>query len=252
MRETLVELCLPLSLRLLAGLVLASLMACASTTTQLTAPPTQPAQDFRYDLTGDINGTEFQGVGVVSLAVDNQYTLTVKSATSVDMIEISTCHRDWSDQDMPIEVGNWFEPNHGFTFKFQLVHGIEDLGTCLMRIGAYNKAGNPQAWAIIDFLTPDSTLPAVNKCDGDVGQAHGVSICQSKAGLDEEIDFATPVEIADATDPACKPKVPSDGMHWLYTLPPKECVLYLMEIAPPHRFHRHTFRGYQSIQVRSN
>ena len=58
---------------------------------------------------------------------------------------------------------------------------------------------------------------------------------------DEEIDFDVPVEIADATSPACKPKIPKDGKHWIYVLPNQECVVYFMESAAPHRFHRHTF-----------
>jgi hypothetical protein len=229
----------------------AGLSSCALTPQVASITANAPQNKFKYDLSGDVNGYQFQGVGVIPLNPDNEYTLNVNSQTSVDMITITTCHRDWSDQDMPIEVGKWFKPNHGFTFKFNLTHGIEDVGTCLLRIGAYNKEGNPQAWAVIDFITEDSSLPAYNKCDGDQGATHGVSMCQSKAGLDEEIDFDVPVEIADSTSPACKPKIPKDGKHWIYVLPNQECVVYFMESAAPHRFHRHTFFGYSSIQLKS-
>ena len=230
----------------------AVLSSCALIPQSVTAPsgPTPQAQ-YKFDLSGDVNGTPFQGVGVIPLSASNNYTLTINSAVSVDMITIESCHRSWSDQDMPIEVGNWFKANHGFTFNFSLADGIENLGTCLWRIGAYNKTGNPQAWAILDFITPESTLPAVNKCDGDQGSTRGVSICQSKAGLDEEIDFDVPVEVADATDPKCKPRVPKDAKHWFYVLPNQTCVVYFQEIAPPHRLHRHTFFGFSSIQLHS-
>jgi hypothetical protein len=232
----------------------AALSACAAIPSVIVAPTSQTTPDhkFQYDLKGDINGYHFDGVGTVPLNDQNAYTLNVTSDVDVDLMTITTCHRDWSDQDQPITSGGWFTPHRGFTFTFSLAHGIEDYGTCLLRIGAYNKGGNPQQWAIVDFLTPDSELPAVNKCNGDQGTTHGVSICQSKAGLDEEIDFASPVEIADATNVNCKPRVPKDGMHWIYTLPNQECVVYFMEVAAPHRFHRHSFFGYTQIQLRSN
>lgn len=234
------------------GALAALLQACALIPQSATAPVGDtPKAQYKFDLSGDVNGTPFQGVGVIPLNAANNYTLTINSAVSVDMITIESCHRSWSDQDMPIEVGNWFKPNHGFTFTFNLADGIENLGTCLWRIGAYNKSGQPQAWAILDFITPESTLPAINHCDGDQGPTRGVSICQSKAGLDEMLEFSVPVELATVTDPQCAPKTPKDGKHWFYVLPNKNCVVYFQEIAPPHRIHRHTFFGYSAIQLHS-
>lgn len=235
-----------------AVLVAALFSSCALAPQVLPAPAgPSPNTEFKYDLHGDINGVPFEGVGAIPLSPDNEYTLNVESDVDVDLITITTCHRDWSDQDQPIKVGGWFKPGRGFTFKFSLTKGIEDYGTCLLRIGAYNKQGNPQAWALIDFITPDSTLPAYQKCNGAEGKTRGVSICQSKAGLDQEISFASPVLTADVTDPKCKPLVPKDGKTWIYVLPVGECVVYFMEKAPPHRFHRHTFVGYKNIQLRS-
>jgi hypothetical protein len=207
-----------------------------------------PNIQFKYDLHGTINGYPFEGVGVVPVA--DQYEVKVESNVDVDLMTITTCHRDWSDQDQPIETGGWFKPNRGFTFTFSPVHGIEDYGTCLLRIGAYNKNGDPQAWATIDFITPDANLPSTNKCDGSVGKTHGSSMCQSKAGLDEEIDFDVPVMMSDKTRPECQMRGSPDGKVWEYTLPNSECVDYFVEIAPPHRWHRHTFFGYKSIQLR--
>ncbi len=209
-----------------------------------------PNTNFRYELTGDINGMAFDGVGVIPLA--KHYTLHVKSAHNVELMHITTCHRDVTDQDQPIVQDGWFVPHHQYTFEFDQADGIENYGTCLLRVGAYNKDGNPQDWAVIDFQTPESTLPAFQKCNGDAGKTGGVSICQSQAGLDEEIDFDVPVETSTATSAQCQPHQPHDLKHWLYTLALGECVVYYQEIAPPHRLHRHTSVGYKQVQLRGN
>ncbi len=211
---------------------------------------TGPNTKFKYDLTGDINGIPFEGVAVMPLSTS--YLLHVKSKFDVDMMTITTCHRDWDDQDHPIQNDHWFKPNRQFSFQFSQSDGIENVGTCLLRIGAYNKSGHPMAWAVIDFQTPESQMPAYQKCNGAEGPTGGVSICQSLAGLDEEIDFDQPMEIADVTTPQCKPYVPKDGKHWIYTLPSGECVIYFQEFALPHRLHRHTSIGYQKNQIKSN
>lgn len=231
-------------------IAVAFILSCAST--PLSVPPATgpgPNTDFKYDLTGDINGTPFDGVGVIPLA--KSYVLHVKSDVDVDLMKITTCHRDWDDQDHPIQ-DDWFKPKRQFTFEFTQADGIENLGTCLLRIGAYNKSGNPQAWATLDFQTPESTLPAFQKCNGAQGNTGGVSVCQSLVGLDEEIDFDMPVEVSSMIMPQCKPHPPKDQKHWLYTLAQGECVVYYQEIAPPHRLHRHTSVGYKQIQLKPN
>jgi hypothetical protein len=169
----------------------------------------------------------------------------------VDLVTVTTCHRDWSDQDRPVQHGGIFTPKRDFKFQFELAKGIEDWGTCLLRVNAFNKAGQPQQMALLDFETKDSTLPAKIYCDGDSYQAGGVSICQSKAGLDEEIVFDAPVWLSDKTKPECHPHTPKDGTHWIYHLPQSECVVYFIEQTPPHRIHRHTFSGYKNIQLNS-
>lgn len=231
-------------------IILLSLLISGCANVPLSVPSaTGPAAQFRYELRGDINGQEFEGVGVMPLA--KKYTLHVQSDVDVDLMKITTCHRDVEFQDHPIQ-DDWFKPRRQFTFEFEQADGIENLGTCLLRIGAYNKNGDPQDFAVIDFKTPESALPAFQKCNGDSGMTGGVSICQSQAGLDQEIDFEWPVEFSDLTLPQCKPNVPKDQKHFLYTLPLGECVVYFQEIAPPHRLHRHTSVGYKQIQLRGN
>src|SRR5574343_476994 len=122
-----------------AVLSAAALSSCATTAVpQILPPPAGPSPntEFKYDLKGDINGHDFDGIAVIPLAQDNNYTLNVLSDVDVDLITITTCHRDWSDQDKPIQQGGWFKPGRGFTFRFSLVEGIENYGTCLLRIGA--------------------------------------------------------------------------------------------------------------------
>lgn len=225
------------------------LSACANV--PLSVPQSSgnsPNTDYKFELTGDINGQPFYGTAVVP--VSKQYTVHVQSHSDVDLMKITTCHRDWSDQDHPIQDG-WFKPKRQFSFVFSPTDGIENYGTCLLRIGAFNKEGHSQDYAVIDFLTPESVLPAFNKCNGDAYQVGGVSICQSQAGLDEELDFLVPVELSDLTNIKCKFNPPKDKMHWLYAMPQGECIVYFQEISLPHRIHRHTSEGYGQIQMRN-
>lgn len=236
------------------GLFLTSVVAIAAaillfgcaTVPNPVSPGPSPNTNFKFDLVGDVNGTPFDGIGVIPAA--KSFTLTVTSPVDVDLLTIDTCHRSFSVESAI--TSGWFRPRRGYVYTFIPAHGIEDLGTCLLRIGAYNKSGQPQAWALIDFLTPESTLPATNWCDGDHGTTHGVSMCQSRAGLDEQIVFDVPVMMSTMVDPRCAIKIPKDGKTWFYTLASGECIFYWMEIAPPHRFHRHTTIGYQSVQIR--
>lgn len=224
------------------------LSACASSTVNMPGSTSK----FRHTLRGDINGTEFIGTAIIPLSEDNKYLLHVTSDVDVEKIIITTCHRDWDSKTKAIQKPGFLKPGKDFIFEYEMSHGIEDWGTCLLKIGAYNESGEPQEQALLDFETPESTLPAFNKCDGVAYQTNGVSICESKAGLDQEIDFDVPVWISPSTSPQCKPIQPKDGKHWLYVLPAEECVVYFDEQAPPHRKHRHTFTGYVGIQVKEN
>lgn len=227
------------------GLVLMalSIISCAN------APTVQGPADgaiYKNDIKGTINGAPFDGVGVVPYS--QSYDMKIVSRVDVDLLTVKSCHRDFSVESA-IQLG-WFQSKRGYEYQYVPVQGIEDFGSCLVHIGAYNKADGQNAWGVIDFETPGETLQAENQCNGSSQQTNGVSICQSEVGLIQELIFQTPVRMSTKVDPKCLITPPPDGLRWQYHVPSGECVMAFGEINPPYRIHRHTSEGYTDILIR--
>lgn len=235
-------------MKVFLALVTLFLSGCADLQTAVESTPQNQSADFRYDLYGTVNGAAFNGVGVVPFS--KTYSMNIISKVDVDLLRITSCHRDFSAESA-IKLG-WFDSKRGYNYVFNPSAGIEDVGSCLVRIGAYNKDKGQNAWGILDFESPDRTFPAQNLCDGKAAGSNGVSICQSKAGLIEKIVFPLPAIQSAKVDPKCVMKKPADGMTWEYVLQPGECVMEFMELAAPNRLHRHTTIGYSDIEIRGN
>lgn len=220
--------------------------------------PSQPASDalsaaqkgavYKYDMTGTVNGTPFDGIGVIPYA--DKYQIQLVSRVDVDLLTITSCHRDFAAESV-IDV-NWFHSKRGYNYAYEPSAGIENSGSCLVRIGTYNRDKGQNSWGIIDFETPESTLPATNYCNGSTQQTNGVSICQSKVGLVQRITFDVPVRTAaSALEPKCH-FISQDQKTWEYELPAGECVISFHEIDPPYRTHRHSTIAYTDILIRGN
>ena len=221
-----------------------SIIGCVST--PLVQGP-QAGVIFKYDIKGTINGAAFNGVGVVPYAPN--YDMKIISTVDVDLLSVTSCHRDFTVESA-IEVG-WFQPKRGYSYNYAPARGLEDVGSCLVRFGAYNKAKGQNAWGIVDFETPDTDLPAENVCDDQDETTNGVSICQSRAGLLQKIIFETPVrQSVKFLNPKCVIKPPADGKNWTYETPLGECVIAFGETVPPYRIHRHTTIGFTDVQIR--
>jgi hypothetical protein len=208
----------------------------------------------RYDLQGSINGVPFEGIGVIPRSPS--YRIRIQSRQDVDLLISTSCHREvpaWS----VIKKG-WFEDRRGYEFTYEPAPGIEDEGSCLMRLGTYNgSVQGVNAHAIIDFGTTAEQLSARNICNGASGRTGGVSMCQSKAGLVQRLEFDGPtrsVTPPKGTEPLFHGEKVCTG-KWLsqrlfeYEIQAGECVVAFMEEAQPHRIHRHTVVGYTTIPV---
>lgn len=203
---------------------------------------------YLYDLKGTVNGSAFDGVGVIPYA--QVYDIKIESQVDVDLLEINSCGRNFH-QESAITSG-WFKPRRAFEYVYQPDPTIENYGSCLVRFRAYNKAQGQNAWGIVDFETPDASLPSQMFCNGSTSQTNGVSICQSKAGVIQKITFPVAVKQALATlDPQCK-MTSTDGISWEYAMPIGECVMAFVEAGGSHRFHRHTTVAYTDYQIRGN
>lgn len=227
------------------------LCSCASAISQpasdaLTA--VQKGAVYKYDLSGTVNGVAFDGVGVIPFA--QSYSMSIVSKVNVDLLTVTSCGRDFSVESA-VKLG-WFQSQKGYTYNYIPDDTIENKGSCLVRMGTYNRDKGQNSWGIIDFETPETILPAVNYCNGITSSTNGVSICQSKIGLIQRLVFTVPVQTAkNSINPNCQ-MTSKDGLSWEYVLPAGECVLEFQEVAAPHRRHRHTTIAYTDILIRGN
>lgn len=204
---------------------------------------------YQYDLSVKVNNQQFVGVGVVPTA--QSYELKIESQDSVDLVTVTTCHRDFSAQAV-ISQG-WFKQKKGYSYTFVPALGLEDRGSCLLRVGMYSKdVGGQTGWAILDFDNGDTSLPAQNICNGSSSTTKGTSICQSKAGLIQILRFDVPVEVAtDKLESKCIGQMSMDSGSWTYQIGSGECVIEFREIGGTHRKHRHTTVGYSQTYIRT-
>ena len=226
------------------------LSGCATASPLPSSSVTAPNAVYKYDMHGTINGAAFDGVGVIPRA--DLYDVKIQSRVDVDLLTITSCHRDFSVESA-ISQG-WFSTKRGYEYAFAPVKDLEDRGSCLLRFGAYNQASASQnAWAIVDFEDPWTNMPAANRCNGETIPSNGVSICQSRAGLEQMLRFPEPMEIDEkALTAQCVPRASADKREWTYSIASGECVIAFQEIASPYRRHRLTTIGYGQILYRGN
>lgn len=226
---------------LLVSVLLGSMLGCST----VIPKELDPKIYYKNDMILTVDGQSFSGVGIVKKNL--QYKIRIESRQDVDLLTITSCHRQISVESA-IKVG-WFKLKRAYEFTYN-PDDIEQDGSCLLRFGAYNKDTGQHSWAMLDFHGEES-LPAQYSCDGYFYSQIGVGICQSHQGLIQSIVFSSPVRIAaGALSNNCRIPEPADKMHWTFPLPNRECVIAFQEISAEHRIHRATLIGYEQPIVR--
>jgi len=204
---------------------------------------------YKRDMILEVNGMKGEGVLVVPHASSNAFYVTARG--DLDLFTFTTCHREETTED----AGNINE-RVGWVFKrtitkkreikFNYIPSpIEAEGGCPVLLGGYEELKGRHSWGMVDFETPDATLPAVLACNGQVIKANGVSICQARVGLIQTITFATEVKVSPA--PGCElGKIA--GAKFEFETPRGQCVFAF--ISPDARIHRLTTLGYEQVLIR--
>lgn len=221
--------------------LLALVCGCASVPQKL-----DPQIFYKRDIGIKVNGFEADGVLVVPK--NTVYKFAIQAEGKLDLFTFETCHREEATEKAG--HGGLFGDRRRVERNYIPIASIETEGSCPVRLGGYERDKGRHSWGLIDFEGEDATLPAVVKCNGSQWNSRGVSICQSKVGLLEEIKF--PVAVIINPGIGCPMNRPEDLMTYRFNTPPKECVFNFMEVAEPHRQHRLTTVGYESILIRNN
>ena len=212
------------------------LASCSST------PPQQldPALFYKRDITVQLGEWDYEGVSV--LPKQASYNLLIKPVGKMDLMLVTTCHRE--ETFTPTSTG-FFKKDNSFEYTYTPQKGIEDAGSCPLRIDAFDKKKGQHSWFFADFEGSES-LKATVLCNGTSVAYKGVSVCQSKSGLIQKIQFAEPVEVHP--EARCQlPEMVDNAFE--YKIAKDECV-YAFKGTETGAIHRHTTIGYEGVLVR--
>jgi len=218
--------------KILSLLFLIIFISCNEETQKL-----QPEKYYQRDLQITYDNKTFNGTAV--LPSKDKYSIKVKSVDKINLLTVTTCHREIAYYPDKVE----------FTFDYTPVKGIEDDGDCNLELFAANLEGK-HAWGFIDLNAAKYALKATLRCNGENNKEYlGTSVCQSKVGLYQEIVFFYPVEISQINK--CPIPESQDKKIWKLNLNLGECVYLFKETAfGTAKFHKLTTVGYEGILIR--
>lgn len=216
------------------------LVSCADLNQKL-----DPRVNYPKDLKIKVNG--HKGVGTLVVPIAPVYNFEVTSLGKLDLFAYSTCHRE-KYQEKAWDDG-WFSSE--YETKFEYRPNAVERGHCPLQMGAYEKKKGRHGWGLIDFEDGSSNLPALISCNGDAYNSRGVTLCQSKAGLLQKIEFNEPVLYSPPG--GCPISKVTEDKIFEIILPRGECVyMFLEKKKDSNRSHRLTTYGYDEIILRED
>jgi hypothetical protein len=192
---------------------------------------------YRRDIELKVNGQKARGAVVVPKA--DRYVIEGEVKGGFDFLIVRSCHREFTAE------------NEGGSFKYvyEPRPGIEDNRACPLEIRGAEKGKGRHSFGFIDFQNARDALGALLSCNGEVKEFHGVSVCQSPAGLIQKIRFPVPV-LVQGGNADCKIPEPPNGLEFEFKTPLRQCLFMFMEKQSPHRTHRMMTLGYEAQVIR--
>lgn len=148
-----------------------------------------PEKFYKRDLPYCIDNVGcYEGVSVVPFKKEYRLEIEPKGGANIDLLLATSCHREESFEKTD---SGWFifKTKKRFTYYYHPSIGIEDDGACELFLNTFEKDKGRHAWAIMRTEHPDYQLRAMVSCNGKMIQYGGKSVCQSKVGLRQHIDF---------------------------------------------------------------
>lgn len=197
-----------------------------------TAPDRDSGHLYRRDMKLKVDGEKVSG-GVYVLDSAPTYDIKAYLYKRAVVVKATTCHREMV----------WQEPGKDIEFTFEPIPGLETGGYCPLELGGFDLKGQ-HAWAFVDFKDGE-TLPATLSCNGAVSYPEGVSVCQSKVGLTQVIEFEA--EVKGSGIDGCKIST-LDNVRWEFEMEQGKCLYAFMDEAGA--IHRLTTIGYDEVMIR--
>lgn len=204
----------------------------------------KPDVFYKRDAVIKYGGRDYLGVAVLPKSA--KYDFEFSFAGNLDLFTLRTCHREITQEEF--EGGGLLDRKKN---RAELVYepqpGIEAGTYCPVEVGGFDAEKGRHGWGFIDFEGDNEKLSGLVKCNGKRQVYNGVSVCQSLAGLVQEIIF--PVAVRFSPSECISPETTDNKTFRIYA-PTGRCVYAFREISGEKRFHRFTSIGYESILVR--
>lgn len=191
-----------------------------------------------------IEGNGYKGDGTLVIPKSDKFKLKLEAKGALDLMTIDSCHRQMVAENAG-EHGI-FGNKKKAEFDYIPVAGIEDVD-CDLLIGGYNIKGK-HSWGYISLESPKYSLPAQIKCNGNVYNSNGTTICQSRIGLIQQIIFTEEVRFVEQPKHSIKTE---DNKTIEYKTPIGENVIIFMG-KNSKKFHKLVTIGYEQILIREN
>lgn len=184
-----------------------------------------------YPRDAQLSVNQVKGSGVVVAPLSNSYEIEGKTSGDLDVLTISTCHREIVLED----------EGKDFRYMYTPILGLED--DCPVVITGLDKKKEKHSWGFIDFEHPDYQLPAEIYCNGSKITSRGVSICQAPQGTIQKITFIENVKAGEEC-----PIKEKTGKEFTFEMKVREsvCVFYSGSTS---RAHKMTTLGYDQILI---
>jgi len=203
-----------------------------------------PKVYYKRDMVLEVN--EFQGDGVLVVPYKDKYEFNITAQGKLDLFTFTTCHREQTKEKAG---GRWYSGPKSTSFDYKPTLLESEGVACPAILAGYSKKGK-HSWGIVEFEHPDLTLPALLSCDGSVYNTRGVSICQAKRGLLQEIKFSE--EVIVAIENVCIELTSKDNKTFRFKMPERECTFRFVTKNGEEKWHRLTTVGYEMILVRGD
>lgn len=194
----------------------------------------------------------FCGTGV--LPYMDQYKIRVKSKSEINFFSMTSCHEETTTENPTSSLFN-----DGKKVNINYKPTIERGEACPLYFAAYNRR-KKHTTGLVVFENPAYKLEAMLYCNGYVTMHVGISVCQSRRGLIQKIEFKEPVAIGDpvigpsersSKEPNC-PKIDlseDKKSTKLFKIPGRECIYPFIGLKSG-KIHQFYTVGYEGILIR--
>lgn len=194
---------------------------------------------YERDLFIDVNGQTGKGILVVEKAPE--YKFKVESVGKINGFTLESCHRYTFSEDI---ANGSFGPRKQAKFSYVPVAPIES-ENCDVLLGAFEVKGR-SGWGYVAFNSPEYTEGALVKCSGNQYNSKGVTLCQSRAGLIQSIEFSREMKIEPNTDCPVETK---DNKLFVFNMSLGICQ-NIFKVKGEAKYHRLVTIGFEATAIR--